>query len=129
MAVKKKLNSLAGYYTSLQKQRVQWFSWKWRVIVILLALSVSAYVYDLLGEKYFHFVEIPSGAFLLSEKLFSWFMTGFLFGILTLGLMYEGELLINWKRLFNDFENEAERLVGVKPKKKKRRALKKKKRK
>ncbi|PIO03833.1 hypothetical protein COT57_00130 [Candidatus Micrarchaeota archaeon CG09_land_8_20_14_0_10_55_25] len=128
----KKLGGLLDYYTYLGRKRVQYFSWKWRVIVILLALSVSAYVYDLLNEKYFFFVEAGSqGAFLLSDKLFSWFMTGFLFGVLALGLLYEGELLVNWRRLFRDVEGGVGEFLGVKPagNKAKRRPLKKKKRK
>lgn len=129
VAVKRKLKSLMEYYSAIQKKRVVWFSWKWRVIVILLSVSISAMVYDLLENRYFFWVETPVQAFLLSDKLFSWFMTGFLFGILTLGLLYEGELLINWRRLFRDLENEAETLIGLKPVKKKRKQLKKKKRK
>ncbi len=129
--VGKKLEALSDYYAYLRRKRVQYFSWKWRVIVILLALSISAYVYDLLNAKYFFFVEAGSQAFLLSDKLFSWFMTGFLFGVLTLGLLYEGELLVNWRRLFRDVEDSVGELLGVKPvgKKAKRRPLKKKKRK
>ena len=129
----KRIKRLAGYYSAMHFQRAAWYSWKWRLIVILLAAICVSYVYDLLQTKYFHVVVMGAQSFVLADKLFSWFMTGVLFGIIALAVLYEGEVMLGLRRALSQVEGEVDatvkRLTGASLKparaaKKKRKAAK-----
>jgi len=120
--VRERLKKIAKYYRLTQPTRAQWHSTTWRIIVILLAIVLSLYVNDYLQGKYFQAVELPSGVVILADKLFSWFMTGVIFGILLVGLMYEGEFIIGLNKLTRALENNAQaeldKMFGSKKRKK-----------
>lgn len=107
----KKLKRLAGYYSAMHFQRVAWYSWKWRLIVVLLAAICISFVYDLLQTKYFHVVVMGAQSFVLADKLFSWFMTGVLFGIIALAILYEGEVMLGLRRAIREIEGEVDATV------------------
>lgn len=124
MAVRRKLQGLSNAYSAIQARRVASFNWKWRVFVILLALSAMFTVREYLDWKYFQaFATESLGAFVLADKLFYWFMTGFFFGVIALALLYEGELIIGLWKGVKHFEGL---LAGQKPAVKPRRRAKKK---
>ncbi|VVB67051.1 Uncharacterised protein [Candidatus Norongarragalina meridionalis] len=103
-----KLKKYFRYYADTRTSVAEATSWKWRVIVILLAGIGMASVYDYLMDKYTRLVNVEGIApFILSEKLFYWFMTGVLFGIITLDVMYEAEFFVVLRRTVKSAEKEA----------------------
>ena len=122
--VRERLKKLAKYYRMSTPTRAEWHSTTWRIIVILLAVVLCIYINDYLQGKYFQAIEIPTGMFILADKLFSWFMTGAIFGMLLVGLMYEGEFIIGLNKLTRNLEADAQtelnKMFGSKKKKKKR---------
>ena len=124
MAVRRRLSGLSSAYSAIQARRAALFNWKWRVFVILLTLSVMFIVREYLDWKYFHVFATESlGAFLLADKLFYWFMTGLFFGVISLALLYEGELILGLWKGVKHFE---ELLLRKKPAAKRRKRKKKK---
>lgn len=122
--VRERLKKIAKYYRMTTPTRAAWHSTTWRIIVILLAVVLSLYVNDYLQGKYYQVIELPSGIAILADKLFSWFMTGAVFGMLLVGLMYEGEFIIGLNKLTKNLEANAQaelnKMLGSKKKKKKR---------
>lgn len=121
MALKRKLGILGGYYVSAHRRRMDFYSWKWRLFIILLAALLALFINDYLQTKYELAVVYqvnPAGAlqevdYTLAQKLFNWFMTGTLFGIVVLAVMYEGEFIIGLFKIVSRFEKQAERQVGT----------------
>ena len=121
-----KLKKYFRYYAATRTGAAEATSWKWRVIVILLAGIGASFVYDYLVGKYTRLVNVEGIApFILSDRLFYWFMTGVLFGIITLAIMYEGEFFVVLRRAVKAAEKEANAriraLVGSGGKRRKKR--------
>jgi len=120
MGFRKKLGVLKNYYASAHGIRRDFFNLKWRLFVILLAALLVLFVNDYLQNKYAATAVIaisPDGTadaapYALPDKLFNWFMTGVLFGIVALGVLNEGEFILGLRRMIMRFERDAER--GVK---------------
>lgn len=116
----KKLGVLKNYYVSAHGIRRDFYNWKWRLFVALLAALVILYVNDYLQDKYALTVVYnvnPQGGILpadytLAGKIFNWFMTGTLFGIVLLAALYEGEFILGLRKMMNRVERNAERAVG-----------------
>src|SRR3989344_3410070 len=110
--VLKKLRVLRGYYVSAHKMRTDFFNWKWRLFIILIAALALLFINDYLQYKYTSAIvqEIqPDGTlaaadYALSGKLFNWFMTGVLFGIIALAALYEGEFILGLRKMAKSLE-------------------------
>jgi hypothetical protein len=87
-------------YKFANKQRDEFYNIKWRLVVILLIVAVMWFAYSHLQAAYPSTPErlvssTTSGTALqASERMFNWFVTGFLVGFLAFALMFEGEFLI-----------------------------------
>ena len=113
---------------------------KWRIFVILVSIILLLYVNDYLHDKYSTYAMTAGHPepFLISEKLFYWFVTGFMFGIIVISVMFEGEFLLGLRKWIREIEAGAEqeirnagkkigkeiekeeKALGLKPKKKKK---------
>jgi len=96
-------------YVRTQFKRAALTDVRWRLLFVGVALVGVFLVRDYLDGKYYAAFSTPAlGVFVLADKLFYWFMTGFFFGIIALALLYEGELMAGlWrlaKRLVTDEE-------------------------
>ncbi len=116
----KKLGVLKNYYISAHGIRRDFYNWKWRLFVALLAALVILYINDYVQDKYaltaVYHVNPQGGLapadYTLSGKIFNWFMTGMLFGIIALAVLYEGEFILGLRKMINHFEHDAGRAVG-----------------
>ncbi len=86
-------------YKFANKQRDEFYSVKWRLFVALLIVVAMWFAYNYLQSTYpaspERLVASASGTALqASERMFNWFVTGFLLGFLAFALMFEGEFLI-----------------------------------
>ncbi|MEM4255043.1 MAG: hypothetical protein QXR53_01805 [Candidatus Norongarragalinales archaeon] len=120
---------LRGYYISAHRQRMDFFNWKWRLFVILLASLLVLFINDYLQAKYVGTVafeakadgSLEAAAYAMPDKLFNWFMTGVLFGIVALAVLYEGEFILGLRKMIARFEKQAEtqfgRVAGVRQRK------------
>jgi hypothetical protein len=109
-----KIKMLTAFYLLAHKRRQEWANWKWRIFATLVVLAVLFYVNDYLAAKYYATVSFtrPDGeavAFLLSDKLFYWFATGVLIGMVCLALIYEGEFVLGLLKIGRGIENEFEK--------------------
>jgi hypothetical protein len=86
------MKELFRAYKVAHKYREQWYNIKWRAVMILASVLFITFVYWYLGQHYFYVIE--EFQFVLSERLFYWFMIGALFGIISIGLIFEGEFLL-----------------------------------
>ena len=50
--IRKRIGILRGYYVSAHRSRMDFYSWKWRLIVILAAVLTALFVNDYLQAKY-----------------------------------------------------------------------------
>ncbi|PIO06298.1 hypothetical protein COT29_01795 [Candidatus Micrarchaeota archaeon CG08_land_8_20_14_0_20_59_11] len=121
-----KLKKYFRYYGFVRQGTPTTTSWKWRIIAILLAGVGVSFVYNYLVGKYTRLVNVEGiEPFILSDKLFYWFMTGVLFGIIALAVMYEGEFFVVLRRAVKAAEKEAnsrvKALVGSAGKRRKKR--------
>lgn len=115
----KKLGVLKNYYLSANGIRRNFYSWKWRLFVALLAALVILSVNEYLQTKYAATAVLQINAdgnageapYTLPDKMFNWFMTGVLFGIVALAVLYEGEFILSLRRMIARFERNAERGV------------------
>lgn len=86
------------YYKFGHAQRKPWANVKWRVAITLLAVAGLLATQDYLYGKYGVLSTAYSPPFVLADKLFYWFVTGFLFGVIAFALITEGEYLLGlWK--------------------------------
>ncbi|MFH1056330.1 MAG: hypothetical protein V1717_00840 [Candidatus Micrarchaeota archaeon] len=114
MAFRKRMGVLKGYYVSAHRRRMDFYSWKWRVFLILLAGLIALFVNDYLQVKYAAVVPFEAKAdgtleatsYTMAARLFNWFMTGVLFGIITLAIMYEGEFILGLNKMVSKFEKQ-----------------------
>lgn len=111
--MRKRLGEILKYYSIAHVKRAEWYSWKWRLFCILLALFAIAFVNDYLQTKYlgYEIRNLQEGVFVtttlsLADKLFYWFMTGFLFGVIALAILYEGEFILGLRKIVREFEKE-----------------------
>lgn len=82
--------------------------------MVLLTAALLALIYEYLTNKYFYgLAYTPIGGepvfFVLSEKLFAWFVTGTIFGAVMLFLVFEGEFVLGLVKLARAIESEAEK--------------------
>ena len=106
--VLKHTKNLFNFYSFIHHKRKLWFSWKWRLFCVLLAIAIILIVQEYLESRYL----IPTNdllgkTFLLSDRLFYWFMTGTLFGIITLAVLYEGEFILGLRRVVKHMEKQS----------------------
>ena len=124
MSLSKKLGTMRGYYISAHRRRMDFYSWKWRLLVILTAALLALFVNDYLQAKYagaIVFTLNPDGSglapagYAMADKLFYWFMTGVLFGIVALAVLNEGEFILGIRKMLKKIgseERKVEREVG-----------------
>ena len=111
---------LTSYYLLAHKRRQEWANWKWRVFAILVVLAVMFFVNDYLQANYYTTVTFvkPSGeptAFVLADKLFYWFATGAILGLVAMALIYEGEFILALMKFARGIDGEFDkdaRFVG-----------------
>ena len=106
MGRREKAKKLWTYYKTAHQTRLQFFSLTWRVIVVLIAVLSMLFIYDYLANKYFLVVSGIGDPFLLADRLFYWFIVGVFFGVVAIGVIYEGEYLINLNKFAKDVERE-----------------------
>lgn len=119
MATGRRLKILRGYYISAHRTRMDFYSWKWRLFVILLAGLAILFINDYLQTKYVGTVafeakadgSLEAASYTVGDKLFNWFMTGMLFGIVALAILYEGEFILGLRKMVVRFEKQAGRGV------------------
>ncbi len=106
MSVRRNLSVLKGFYISAHSRRRDFFSWKWRLFVMLLVAAVALVINDYVHDKYAlaaaYTIDPQTGGtteFVLADKLFNWFMTGTLFGIIALAALYEGEFVLGLRKM------------------------------
>ena len=110
--VLKKLKKFSGYYSIAHSQRVKMSSPKWRIILILIAVSIVLIANEYLQANYSTVVYANGKSRFLPETLFNWFMTGTAFGILILALMYEGEFILALRKTVNEIESNAKEKIA-----------------
>jgi hypothetical protein len=112
--MRKRIKRFFHYYRIANRNRWDWISWKWRVFAVLVAAVVILYVSDYLTGKYFGIATTMGHAapFIISEKIFYWFMTGFFLGMIVVTLIFEGEFVLGIRKLARHLEKEA--LAGIK---------------
>ena len=87
-------------YKFANKQRDEFYNVKWRLVVAAIIFLVMWFVSSYLQTAYPAIPEnlvtsASSGTALpANERMFNWFVTGFLVGFLAFALMFEGEFLI-----------------------------------
>jgi hypothetical protein len=109
---------LTAYYMLAHKRRQEWANWKWRIFAILVVAAIMIYVNDYLQHNYYTTVSFlkPSGetaAFVLADKLFYWFATGVIIGLVAMALIYEGEFMLALLKFARGVESEFERGFGA----------------
>ncbi len=105
--VLKHTKNFFNFYSLVHHKRKLWFSWKWRVFCVLLAIAIILIVQEYLELRYLlPATDLLGKTFLLSERLFYWFMTGTLFGIITLAVIYEGEFILGLRRVVKHMERQ-----------------------
>lgn len=96
-------------YKVAHKYREEWYDIRWRAIIILASVGFIFFINYYLGSKYFFIIE--EFQFVLSEKLFYWFMIGTLFGIISIGMIFEGEFLLGLRRISKELKGTKEELL------------------
>lgn len=100
-----KLGHVLKFYRFANKQRDEFYNVKWRLFVALLIVIVMWFIYDHLTQAYPSSLdravvsEISGTTLQASERMFNWFVTGFLAGFLAFAIMMEGEFLIATSKL------------------------------
>ncbi len=120
MSFSKKLGVLKNYYLSAHGIRRDFYNWKWRLFIIFLACLVILFINDYLQGKYVATVAfeakadgtLEAASYAFADKLFNWFMTGVLFGIIALAVLYEGEFILGLRKMISKFEKQAQSQVG-----------------
>ncbi|HIH20364.1 TPA: hypothetical protein HA244_03795 [Candidatus Micrarchaeota archaeon] len=122
-----KLSVLKGYYISAHSRRRDFYNWKWRVFLIFLAVLTVLFVNDYLQAKYVDTAvnkinadgSITAAPYAIADRLFYWFMTGVLFGVVALAVLNEGEFILGLRRMVRSLakgerqaESRAGRLLG-----------------
>lgn len=102
------MHDLLRAYRVAHKYREEWYNIKWRAIVILVSVAFILFVYQYLDLKYYFYVQDYD--FFLSERLFNWFMIGSLFGIIAVGMIFEGEFLLGLRNISKELA-DAERKI------------------
>lgn len=113
-------------YKFANKQRDEFYNVKWRLVVAVLIVIVMWYANFHLQSSYPSTAErlissATSGtAVQASERMFNWFVTGFLVGFLAFALMFEGEFLIATVKLSKLLKVDVEKPSRQKRKAKRR---------
>ena len=87
-------------YHFANKQRDEFYSVKWRLLVIALIIAVMWFAYTSLQTAYPTSPDrvvtsaTSNTALQASERMFNWFVTGFFAGFLAFALMFEGEFIL-----------------------------------
>ncbi len=109
------LKDLFRAYKVAHKYREAWYNIKWRAVVIAVTVFIIALVYMYLNEKFPFVIDVNplvAEPFFLGEKLFYWFMIGALFGIISVGLIFEGEFLIGLRHISKELAEAERHLTG-----------------
>ncbi len=101
-------------YKVAHKYREEWYDIRWRGVIVLFSAFFIGFVYWYLQNRYFYVVE--EFQFLLSEKLFYWFMIGSLFGIISIGLIFEGEFFLGLRNIAKELSLADKKLDSKKGK-------------
>ncbi|MFH0972189.1 MAG: hypothetical protein V1835_06530 [Candidatus Micrarchaeota archaeon] len=98
-------------YKVAHKYREEWYNVKWRLVVVALSVLFICFVYWYLNsyKPYAYFIE--EFGFLLSDRLFYWFMIGALFGIISVGLIFEGEFLLGLRNIAKEINQTEKALI------------------
>ncbi|MBI4406777.1 hypothetical protein HY571_02590 [Candidatus Micrarchaeota archaeon] len=92
-------------YSFANKQRDEFYNTKWRVFIALVILLGMWVTFDYLQTTYPQtadnvVVSAQSGTEVQAfQRMFNWFVTGFLAGFVAFALMQEGEFLLATKNL------------------------------
>lgn len=97
------------------KHRISSMNFKWRLLVVLLSIIWILWANDYLQAKYFGvaFTQGHPEPFVVSEKIFYWFITGFLSGILAFAIMLEGEFILSTRSILRKAEEEVEKRIAL----------------
>ncbi|MFH1247017.1 MAG: hypothetical protein V1644_01425 [Candidatus Micrarchaeota archaeon] len=95
-----KFREVLNFYKFANKQRDEFYNIKWRLLIIAFIVVGMWFVYSHLQTAY----PVSDGNLILSsssgtsaqasERMFNWFVTGFLAGFVAFALMFEGEFLL-----------------------------------
>ncbi|MFH1258193.1 MAG: hypothetical protein ABIG96_06585 [Candidatus Micrarchaeota archaeon] len=115
------IRDLMRAYKVAHTYREEWFNIKWRLVVVALSMLFIGFVYWYLNfyDNGRYFFVVPEYQFLLSEQLFKWFMIGAMFGIISIGLIFEGEFLIGLRNISKEL-SQAEKAMGLKKEEKRK---------
>ena len=107
-----KFRDILKLYRFASKQRDEFYNVKWRLAVAALIVITMWLVNDHLSTAYptsadRAVLSTVSGTVLqASERMFNWFVTGFLVGFLAFALMIEGEFIIATSKLAHKLAEE-----------------------
>ncbi len=94
----RRVHRFLALYQSSQRERLAWFSARWRLFICLLLACAILLTYGYLQGKYFAVSTAYQPVFIVSEKLFYWFIVGLFFGLAAMFLVTEGEHALGlWK--------------------------------
>ncbi len=92
-------------YKFANKQRDEFYNIKWRLFVIALIIIGMWFANNYLQTNYptspqrLVVSATSNTALQASERMFNWFVTGFLVGFLAFALMFEGEFFIATRKI------------------------------
>ena len=119
-------HKLLNFYKFANKQRDEFYNVKWRLVIAALIVLIMWFVNFHLQSTYLPISEnlvlsTSSGTNVqASERMFNWFVTGFLTGFLAFAIMFEGEFLIASMKLTKLLHlDEGKNKSGKKQKKRK----------
>ncbi len=119
-------HKLLNFYKFANKQRDEFYNVKWRLVIAALIVLIMWFVNFHLQSTYLPISEnlvlsTSSGTNVqASERMFNWFVTGFLTCFLAFAIMFEGEFLIASMKLTKLLHlDEGKNKSGKKQKKRK----------
>ncbi|HLC48161.1 MAG TPA: hypothetical protein VJI13_03730 [Candidatus Norongarragalinales archaeon] len=103
------MKDLFRAYRVAHKYREEWYNIKWRTLVIISSMAFIVFVYRYLFDRYEWFID--DFQFILADKLFYWFMIGALFGIIAIGMIFEGEFLLGLRNISRELADAEKKIL------------------
>ena len=72
-------------------------------------MAFIVFVYRSLFDRYEWFID--DFQFILADKLFYWFMIGALFGIIAIGMIFEGEFLLGLRNISRELADAEKKIL------------------
>ncbi|MBI5225511.1 hypothetical protein HY989_06595 [Candidatus Micrarchaeota archaeon] len=108
------VKELMRAYKVAHKYREEWYNIKWRGMIVLLSTFFIGFIYWYLGSQFGYYVQQYD--FFLSDKLFHWFMIGSLFGIISIGMIFEGEFFLGLRNIAKELSHADNEVASKKGK-------------